>query len=424
MLVLKNKVALFILFCFILIGAISLLFDDSCFAKCAGVETSIINCSSDGSGAISEMLWNGLDIFSAVVGILGILGVTIVGIQYIRAAGNEQQTTKAKRRMYEIVIGLGVYALAFAGLKWLNVGPSKGGTLESISVANSNLTLPKGSSSGLGAVIYPLDADAEVTCKSDEPKIIKVNKKTCEVTALKNEGTAKITITATQGKGKDKKTIEKTVFVKATKKEEKNNDTGSDNSIDNSSVSALLNSIALKYAWPHSQKSSCPKPYNGFEKAIKSVGLIAIEKKYGASGGRAIGRSCAQFVSTIYRYSGIDKDLPSLSRCVKRYVNGKKQTDSSCTKRFGTKTSTNYKDVTGKTLRPEDVGKLQGGDILTNGGHTAMIVNVNGKLWVAEAGVNTCYGRVTSKASTWIDKMLKNGKNYHAYRYTGSLPKK
>ena len=56
------------------------------------------------------------------IGILGAIGITVVGIMYITAKGNEAQTTKAKKRMLEIVIGLAVYALIWAILSWLMPG--------------------------------------------------------------------------------------------------------------------------------------------------------------------------------------------------------------------------------------------------------------------------------------------------------------
>lgn len=53
------------------------------------------------------------------IGILGVLGITIVGIQYLTAGGNEEKTRKAKRRMFEIVIGLVTYVLIYALLNFL-----------------------------------------------------------------------------------------------------------------------------------------------------------------------------------------------------------------------------------------------------------------------------------------------------------------
>ena len=60
-----------------------------------------------------------VDIMTIGVGILGVIGISITGIQYLTAGGREEKTRKAKRRMFEIVIGLVAYVLIYAALKWL-----------------------------------------------------------------------------------------------------------------------------------------------------------------------------------------------------------------------------------------------------------------------------------------------------------------
>ena len=72
------------------------------------VETTFFgNLKDDGKGCgVYTILNLVIDILSMGVGILGVIGVIVVGIQYLTAGGNEQQTTKSKRRMAEIVIGL------------------------------------------------------------------------------------------------------------------------------------------------------------------------------------------------------------------------------------------------------------------------------------------------------------------------------
>ena len=60
-----------------------------------------------------------VDILTMGVGILGVIGITVVGLQYLTAGGNEEKTRKAKRRLYEIVIGLAFYVVAYALLKFL-----------------------------------------------------------------------------------------------------------------------------------------------------------------------------------------------------------------------------------------------------------------------------------------------------------------
>lgn len=72
--------------------------------------------SENGMMQIFELVIN---VMSVGVGILGVIGITVVGIQYLTAGGSEEKTRKAKRRMFEIVIGLIAYALSYAFLKWL-----------------------------------------------------------------------------------------------------------------------------------------------------------------------------------------------------------------------------------------------------------------------------------------------------------------
>ena len=76
----------------------------------------------DGQGSSIEHILNlVIDIMTIGVGILGVVGISISGIQYLTAAGNEEKTRKAKRRLLEIVIGLAVYALFYAILTWLGI---------------------------------------------------------------------------------------------------------------------------------------------------------------------------------------------------------------------------------------------------------------------------------------------------------------
>ena len=84
------------------------------------------NCScDDGNGqATVDILNLVVDIFSVVVGILAVIGITIVGIQYLTAGGSEEKTRKAKRRMLEIVIGIVLYVLLYALLKWVGINPN------------------------------------------------------------------------------------------------------------------------------------------------------------------------------------------------------------------------------------------------------------------------------------------------------------
>ena len=77
--------------------------------------------AENGKGVI-RILKLVVEIMTVGVGILGVLGITIVGIQYLTAGGNEEQVRKSKRRLLEIVIGLLAYVLIYALLQWLIPG--------------------------------------------------------------------------------------------------------------------------------------------------------------------------------------------------------------------------------------------------------------------------------------------------------------
>ncbi len=60
-----------------------------------------------------------IDILTVGVGALGVIGISVVGIQYLTAGGSEEKTRKAKRRMFEIMIGLAGYAVIYGILHFL-----------------------------------------------------------------------------------------------------------------------------------------------------------------------------------------------------------------------------------------------------------------------------------------------------------------
>ena len=87
-------------------------FVNSVFADSDGnVETIFFgNFKDDGQGCGVYMILNyAIDFLTFGIGIAAIFGITLSGITYLTAGGNEEKTTKAKRRISEIVIGLVVY---------------------------------------------------------------------------------------------------------------------------------------------------------------------------------------------------------------------------------------------------------------------------------------------------------------------------
>ncbi len=94
-------------------------------ARCAGVDTSIIECSDDeqqDGGGIFVVINIVLNVLTFGVGIAGTLGIVISGVMYLTARDNEAQMTKAKSRLINILIGLVAYALMWAFLQWLLPG--------------------------------------------------------------------------------------------------------------------------------------------------------------------------------------------------------------------------------------------------------------------------------------------------------------
>jgi len=74
----------------------------------------------DGEGSgIKHILKLVVEIMTVGVGILATIGLSVAGVQYLTAGGSEEQTRKAKRRIFEIVIGLAAYVLIYALLYFL-----------------------------------------------------------------------------------------------------------------------------------------------------------------------------------------------------------------------------------------------------------------------------------------------------------------
>ena len=77
----------------------------------------------DGSGSGIFFILNiVLTVLTFGVGIAGTIGIVIAGIQYASAKDNEQQVAKAKMRIFQIVIGMVIWAVLYVALKWLIPG--------------------------------------------------------------------------------------------------------------------------------------------------------------------------------------------------------------------------------------------------------------------------------------------------------------
>lgn len=78
-----------------------------------------LGCECGNGESVRSVLGYVVNILTVGVGILGVVGISITGVQYLTAGGNEEQVKKAKRRLFEIVIGLAFYAVIFSLMRWL-----------------------------------------------------------------------------------------------------------------------------------------------------------------------------------------------------------------------------------------------------------------------------------------------------------------
>lgn len=183
----------------IIIAAISLCWVIPTHAtQCGGVETSIIECSDTGAGSIRELLRLVINITTAGISILAVIGITIMGIQYLTAGGNEQQATKAKRRLYEIIIGLAVYVLLFGIAQWLLPNLN----LDTIAVTGVTLndsSIQVGHTLKLSPTLEPIDAsNTSFSWESSNTSVATIDSN--GIVTAKQTGTTTIKVTTANGK--------------------------------------------------------------------------------------------------------------------------------------------------------------------------------------------------------------------------------
>ena len=60
-----------------------------------------------------------VNILTVIAGVLAVVSISIVGVQYLRAGRNEASVKKTKQRMFEIIIGLTSFAVVTVILRWI-----------------------------------------------------------------------------------------------------------------------------------------------------------------------------------------------------------------------------------------------------------------------------------------------------------------
>ena len=324
--------------CFVIVF---LFFNNSSFAteSSSVVETNFFgNFEDDGNGCgVYTILNLVIDILSMGVAIAGVIGVTIAGIQYMSAKDSEEKAKKAKRRIFEIVIGLVAYAILFVGVQWLLPGGMMNSSCRSIS-------------------------DEEMAQIKENEK----NQKKDNTEKTAKEQTKKKRQKAQKENKEYKKCMERAAKVVRNKicKYKK--------------PGKKLSETALALAWPAgNKKRSEEKPTSAFKKAMYET-----KTNQGENGNhcRRIGKACGMFVGTVVRAAGIDKSFPKMASKIYPYV----------------KKSSRWKEVS--TSRPKagdiSLSYFENGEA----GHVSIYVkNKKGKIVTAQASLCDYWGRVESK---------------------------
>lgn len=109
------------LLCLLFILFFSFLIASNTFAADQIVETTFFgNLKDDGKGCgVFTILDLVLQILTGGVAIVAVVGISFTGVQYLTAGGNETQVTKAKNRIFNIVLGLAAYAVLYVVLVFL-----------------------------------------------------------------------------------------------------------------------------------------------------------------------------------------------------------------------------------------------------------------------------------------------------------------
>lgn len=148
-----------------------------------------------------------------------------------------------------------------------------------------------------------------------------------------------------------------------------------------------LNQTAIDLAWPEHGHGLTPR--DSYKTALAEVGL----SNYGDYYAR-IGASCDAFVTTVFRYSGVDPNF----KCCGVSNHG---------------ATWDYVTNSGKFVEvPNKAGSLKPGDIRLSNGHIEMYVEVNGVGKIASAS----YGGRTGEIGPFYD----NSATFKAYRWKGN----
>lgn len=97
--------------------------------KCGNVDTAIISCdqtNDKSKGVQGNGVWGllliAINILTAGVGIAAVGGLILAGITYATASNDQNKIVKAKEMIYNVVLGIVMFALMWSFLQYLIPG--------------------------------------------------------------------------------------------------------------------------------------------------------------------------------------------------------------------------------------------------------------------------------------------------------------
>ena len=203
----KKRLTLFLLLIATTFSA--MLFSFPTYANCGDVETALIDCPTASGATPRYLAIDIINILSIGIGIVGVIGISLFGIQMMTSRDDPSLVAKARKRFFQILIGLAVYVLMWTGVNAFLPGGVILGRIavEDVIVSPSIAEIAIGKTSKLIAGIYPLDADDQTVIWESSDESIATVDEYGNVTGH-SIGEATIKATATNGS-----VSESTVFI-------------------------------------------------------------------------------------------------------------------------------------------------------------------------------------------------------------------
>ena len=169
-------------------------------ADCGDVETALIDCPTASGGTPRYLAIDIINILSVGIGIVGVIGISIFGIQMLTSRDDPARVATARKRFFQIFIGLAIYLFMWTGVNWLLPGGVIFGRIatESITIGPSVANVAVNETSKLIAAIYPLDADDQtVQWEVSDPSIATID----DFGNVTGVSIGEVTVTATTSNG-------------------------------------------------------------------------------------------------------------------------------------------------------------------------------------------------------------------------------